>query len=101
MELLKELSQELIKDFMDNANHFDGEKQHRVCYQLIFFSEIEEEFRQLNYLIENDGIKEEELSSQLGEKIKFFIIREIFSRPTFLRKSLSRKLKLKNLRVFT
>ena len=47
MELLKELSQEPTKEFMDNANHLDGEERHKACCQVMFLSEIEEEFRQL------------------------------------------------------
>ena len=47
MEFLKELSQEWTKDFMNNANHLDGEERHRACCQLMFLSKIEEEFKQL------------------------------------------------------
>ena len=45
METLKELSQELTKEFIDNVDQFDSEKKHKACFQLIFFSEIEKEFR--------------------------------------------------------
>ena len=61
MELLKELFQELTKEFMDNANHFDGEEWHRACCQLMFLSEIEKEFRQLKQ--ENNKLKSQNKKS--------------------------------------
>ena len=32
---------------MDNADQFGGKKQHKISCQLMFFNELEEEFRQL------------------------------------------------------
>ena len=55
MEWLKEVSQELTKDFMDKANHLDDKERHRACCQLMFLKEIEEEFRQLKQ--ENNKLK--------------------------------------------
>ena len=47
MEMLKELSLELTREFMDNVDQLDGEEQHKPSFQLMFFRKIEEEFRQL------------------------------------------------------
>ena len=114
MELLKKLSQELIKDFMDNANHLDGKESHRAYCQLMFLSEIKEEFRQLKR--KNNKLKSQSKKSmkqmkklesqlqvmeqkkkslgieslQLGKENQAFTIGEISPRPTFFReKSLS------------
>ena len=57
---------------MNNVDQLDGEERHKACFQLMFFSEIEEEFRQLmqrNDKTQNKKVMEQNkrLESQLKE----------------------------------
>ena len=45
MKMLKELTQELTKDFIDNVDQLDSEERHKAYGQRMFLSEIEEKFR--------------------------------------------------------
>ncbi|XVF75048.1 hypothetical protein PTKIN_Ptkin13bG0157700 [Pterospermum kingtungense] len=78
MEMLKELAHEMTKDFAENVENLDREERQKLCFQLMFFSEIEEEFKQLKQ--ENQRLKKQnkkcqkenrKLEDQLKEMKKF------------------------------
>ena len=58
---------------MDNADQLDCEEKHKACFQLMFFSEIEEEFRQLkqgNGKFKNQNKKVMEQNQRLESQLK-------------------------------
>ncbi|XVF71962.1 hypothetical protein PTKIN_Ptkin12aG0082400 [Pterospermum kingtungense] len=73
MELLHELTEEMTREFMENADQLDSEERHRACCQLMFLSEIEEEFRKLkqeNEKLRNQNKKGMERRKKLESQLK-------------------------------